>query len=255
MTSSWLALRIKGDILSNELVKNQHVLPKRSIERFCNENGMVQAHLVSKNRTFPAKPGNKIFTVNREWDQRSEEGYGKSIEDNYQSLADSVLATGRRSLSMAECVVVSKFYALWCFRSSIKKYDWLMQEEPAGDCEALTDEQKKVVELNHFFYKDENGVVPSRFKRGLAIQVAIDACSDRNPGQRWFVSQSDRLEFIVSDNPYGSFIVPFSPTMCFMCLIDVRFLSFEQVKKINFEAIRRSKFYYFARNLGVTICA
>ncbi|WP_189415165.1 DUF4238 domain-containing protein [Cellvibrio zantedeschiae] len=242
--------------MSNELVKNQHVLPSKSIERFCNEKGMVQAHRIQGNNTFPANPRNKMFCVHRLWDQRAEQGYGKKIEDNYQSVVERVLASGCRVLSSKDNEIISEFYALWCLRSSIESYDESMSGNLVGVTgNTLTDEQKLNLELKQTIYIEEGGVVPMHFKRGITMQMAIDSFILRNPNLKWFVAQSKLLEFIVSDNPEGEFIIPFTPAQCFICSFHVPILSVEQVRRINMGAIMRSKFYYFARKLSVTLYA
>ena len=238
--------------MSHELVKNQHVLPSKSIERFCNLKGMVQAHRIRENSTFPANPRNKMFCVHRLWDQRAEQGYGKNIEDNYQSLVERVLSSGCRILSNKDCEIISEFYALWCFRSSIENYDESMSGNLIGVTgDILTDEQKLNLELKHVIYVEEGGVVPMRFKRGITMQMAIDSFILRNSNLKWYIAESKSLEFIVSDNPEGEFIIPFTPMLCFICSFHVPVLSLEQVRGINMSAIMRSKSYYFARELGV----
>ncbi len=71
-----------------KLTRAQHVVPKRSIERFKNINGSVLVNLIESQKTFSAKPGNSAFCVNRVWDQRSEDGWMHGIESRYQNLAD-----------------------------------------------------------------------------------------------------------------------------------------------------------------------
>lgn len=245
-----------GVTLGLELVKNQHVLPYKSIARFCNDKGVVEVHRIQGNNTFVANPKNKMFCVNRLWDQRSEQGYGKRIEDNYQCLVEKVLATNFRVISRTDCETISKFYAIWIFRSSIERYDALSSGNLVGVAgDSLTSEQKLSVELNHAIYIEEGGVVPMHFKRGITMQMAIDSFILRNPNLQWFISESKDLEFIVSDNPEGDFIIPFTPNFCFICAFNAPFLSLEQVRGINLRAILRSKSYYFAKKLSGTLYA
>jgi hypothetical protein len=114
----------------------------------------------------------------------------------------------------------------------------------------LTEEQKINLELKHYMYIEEGGLVAPHFLRGITMQMAIDSFILRNPYLKWSVAESKSLEFIVSDNPEDAFIIPFTPTQCFICSFQVRSLGTEQVKKINMDAIMRSKSYYFARNLS-----
>lgn len=217
---------------------------------------MVQAHRIQDKTTFQASPRNKMFCVNRVWDQRAEQGFGKKIEDSYQSLVERVLVSGTRSLSNKDNEIISMFYALWCFRSTIEKYDDAMSGNLEGiTCKNLTAEEKLNLELKHAIYIEEGGVVPMHFKRGRSMQMAIDYFISRNSHLNWFISESRLLEFIVSDNPRGEFIIPFTPSLCFICMFNVPVLSSEEVSRLNMNAIMRSKSYYFARNLGATFYA
>lgn len=61
-------------------------------------------------------PRNPIFCVRRAWDQRSEHGYMRQIEDRFQTLANRIVG-GCRSLSEPECKIVTEYYALWRYRA------------------------------------------------------------------------------------------------------------------------------------------
>tara|TARA_Y100000782_G_scaffold38707_1_gene43219 strand:- start:8263 stop:8991 length:729 start_codon:yes stop_codon:yes gene_type:complete len=242
--------------LSQSLVNKQHVLPAKSIERFCNSDGNVQVRRLKSGNTFPAKPNNNIFCVTRIWDQRCEQGYGKGIEDRFQELVEYVLANKLKSLPLRGHKTATEFYALWCLRSSIKSYDkygeGILLETTDNN---LSEEQKIAVELKHSIYIEPNGVVPDHFKRGLTIQIAVEQFVLRNPQLKWSICCSDSLEFIVSDNPEGEFIIPITPKQCFICGFDITQLSSEQMTQLNLNALARSKEYYFACDLGSCIRA
>lgn len=249
-------LSIRVITLEQNLVNNQHVLPAKSIERFGNESGVVQVRRIKSGNTFPATPSNKIFCVERVWDQRSEQGYGKHIEDKFQSLMEYVLNNQLKFVPYDSHKIISMFYALWCFRSRIESYDGLADGNLVGvKGSILTDEEKKNIELRHAIYIEEDGVVPKHFKRGLTMQMAIDLFLSRNPNLKWSICKSDSLEFIVSDNPQGEFIIPVTPKKCLICGFDIEKLNFQQVLGLNFKALMRSNEYYFARNLAACINA
>lgn len=242
--------------MNQSLVNNQHVFPAKSIERFCCSSGQVQVRRLKSENTFPAGPKNNIFCVKRVWDQRSEQGYGKKIEDNFQSLIEYVLNNNLEYLPPEGHKIASVFYVLWCLRSKIESYDELAEGNLVGVTGSeLTDEQKKNVEFSHSIYIEEGGVVPKHFKRGLTMQMVIDQFISRNPNLKWSICNSNTLEFVVSDNPEGEFIVPITPTKCLICGFDITMFSYEQILSLNFKAIARSKEYYFARNLGACINA
>jgi hypothetical protein len=215
---------------------------------------MVQAHRIHEKITFQANPRNKMFCVKRVWDQRAEQGFGKNIENSYQSLVERVLASATRSLSNDDNKIISMFYALWCFRSSIEQYDFAMSGNLEGITgKNLTAEDKLNLELKHSIYIEEGGVVPMHFKRGRSMQMAIDYFISRNSHLNWFVAESRFLEFIVSDNPRRESIIPFTPSLCFICEFNAPVLSLDEVTRLNMNAIMHSKSYYFARNLGATL--
>lgn len=240
--------------MSRNLVKKQHVLPQKSIERFCNGNGMVQAHRIHEGKTFPVKPNNGMFCVRRVWDQRAEQGFGKRIEDRFQFLVESILASGRRSLFLEEHDVILKFYALWWIRSTIDQYDEGMSGNLVGvKGDNLTLEQRINVELKHQIFVEEGGVVPMHFKRGFAMQRAIDIFTAANSHLRWSITESKSIEFVVSDNPKEDFRIPITPRLCFICHFHASILTSDQVRALNLDAINRSKSYYFARDLEAVL--
>jgi len=198
--------------LNQSLVKNQHVFPAKSIERFCNSNGHVQVWRLKSENTFPTGPRNNIFCVTRVWDQRSEQGYGKRIEDRFQALIEYVLANDLKSLPLEGHKTATEFYALWCLRSKIESYDKYAEGNLVGVTgNNLSEEQKKTIELKHSMYIEPGGVIPSHFKRGLTMQMEILQFMHRNPQLKWCICNSNSLEFVVSDNPEGEFIIPITP--------------------------------------------
>lgn len=87
------------------------------------------------------------------------------------------------------------------------------------------------------------------------MQMGIDMFMNRNTDLRWFISRSNRLDLLVSDNPEGEFIVPVTPKLCFILGFNVPMLSTDQVIRLNLASIARSKHYYFARSLSKCVCA
>jgi len=240
--------------LINGIVKNQHIFPNKSIERFCGSSGMVQVYRLNERKIFHAHPRNKMFCADRVWDQRSEKGYGKKIEDQYQSLAEQILKSPLKSIPAHGHKILSEFYSLWYFRSNIRKYDELLKDNPKGvSANILTNAQKLDIELKHGIYAEADGTIPIHFKRGQVMEMAIDGNVARNNWLKWYISESKDLEFIVSDNPTESVIVPLTPKFCFVCEIDKPCLSVYDVKNLNVQAILRSKTYYFARKLSACL--
>lgn len=106
----------------HQLTINQHCFPKKSIERFCNEKGVVEVFLIDKNKTVPMKPDNGIFCARRVWDQRAETIFMQSVENAYQELVSKLEVEGwSRRLSSEEDQIVTDMYSLWHVRCCWKK--------------------------------------------------------------------------------------------------------------------------------------
>jgi hypothetical protein len=242
--------------VSQTLVKNQHTLPFKSIKRFINNKGNVQVFLKNTDNNFPAKPDNEVFCLTRVWDQRSEQGYGKDIEDNFQKLVDSVLSNSIKSLTSNEHKIVTTFYLLWCLRTTVKDYDHLAKGKlNSVSGHELSEQEKLDIELQHSYYVEQDGNVPKHFKRGRSMEMAIGSFIKRNPSLQWYLCKSPEVDLIVSDSPAGEYIVPITPSLCFYCNFDYKNLTIEQAVKLNLNSIARANKYYFANDISRCIYA
>src|SRR5580692_2878660 len=101
----------------NGLTLAQHVFPRRSLERFAGADGRVVVNDLVRARSRRAKPVDTLFCARRAWDQRAETGYMKGIEDEFQVLADALIAGQASISSAAERTVICQFFALWHMRA------------------------------------------------------------------------------------------------------------------------------------------
>jgi hypothetical protein len=62
------------------------------------------------------KPEDKLFCARRVWDQKSELGYMKKIEDSFQILAAKMSDSKIANLGPSENKTVTEFFTLWEFR-------------------------------------------------------------------------------------------------------------------------------------------
>src|ERR1700730_17538642 len=76
----------------NRLTIKQHVLPAASIARFADAKGGVWVHDLIRGKRRVTHRNDVIFCAQRAWDQRSESGFMKRIEDAFQSLAEMIIA-------------------------------------------------------------------------------------------------------------------------------------------------------------------
>jgi hypothetical protein len=232
------------------VVKNQHVFPAKSISRFTREDGFVRVNYHSRKKLLNLKPKNIFFCKKSAWSQRAEQGYGKSIEDNFQGFVESYLL---KELSTHKCPhkVVSEFFSLWIFRSRIENYDDLLNVKLNGVTGSnLTAEEKNNLELKHMMYINEDGSLDKRFARDIAMQRAIDEFVATKLVEDWHVCISEKMSFIVPDTPCEYIIVPITPSIC-LCYGGVfkSYLSEKEVREINILAIKGSRQYYFSNDL------
>lgn len=244
-----------------EIVKKQHIFPAKSISRFYDSNGAVEVNLIPqlkifKTKILKTKSKDQIFTVNRAWDQKSEQGYGLKIEHSFQNLTDSVLKDEIFVLPPEANALITKFYMLWYSRSVITEQDLhLASNIKITDLQGvgLSDLEKEQIELDHGLYVNHDQTLPMHFQRGMVIKGTIDSFFDRNPNLKWYVCKSSALEFIVPDIPSKDIIIPISPSICYSCGVNFGDVTIEKMIELNRNAIVGSKNYYFGRSLARTL--
>ena len=128
----------------HELTVKQHCFPRRSIERFVNDDGIVHVWLIEQRKSIRVLPKDQLFCARWVWDQRVEAGFMREVEDAYQELADGI-EEGRivRQLRVDENRVVTEMYSLWRVRSKWRRTP--LPDEPLKD----------VIGLEHECSKDE----------------------------------------------------------------------------------------------------
>jgi hypothetical protein len=227
----------------------QHVFPFRSIARFCGSNGQVSVHFLTTMKVIKSTPGNQLFCATRIWDQRTEAGYMKTIEDEFQFLASKIV-NGLNSIPLEAHVSVSKFFALWHLRSHRKK-----QPEPdhtlnAMQGERLSKDQKEILERKHMIFADTNASVPGRMMLGLLLQREIDKITTRRLyGKRWGIVRANNGEFIIPD-VVDLAVVPVSPTISLVCDCDDSKIAESQVAEINRKFHDSATEYLIANDFG-----
>ena len=186
----------------HELTLKQHCFPRRSIERFANQDGIVHVWLKEQGKSIPARPEDQVFCARWVWDQRAEDGFMREVEDAYEALAEEIVQ-GRivRRLRPGENNAVTEMYALWLVRSKWRGSP--LEDQPL----------ENVIGLAHEFSQDEReglekigvAVVGPDFKlkgRHIASGVAqLDFFRLRSglKQQRWAVLKTVGTEFVVPD--------------------------------------------------------
>ena len=228
----------------------QHVFPARSIERFAGDDGNVAVKHRQSKREFRIPPDDKLFCAQRVWDQRAEAGYMKQIEDEFQTLADEIIA-GLNQIGPEKSRIATKFFALWCSR-------FRQRNEPTPDHfvegilgENLSKDQEEVLERNWIGYLRTGQMMPGRILSGLQIQMTIQQFEAHFRDTHWGIVVAREGEFVLPDTFGKLAIVPVTPKICLCCGIEGLELSMSEVSKINRQAVQSTQDYCVARDFAM----
>lgn len=232
------------------LTINQHIFPAASIKRFSGVKGNVEVKRVGAKQSFTAKSDNKIFCGEFVWDHGSESGFMKNIEDRFQNLVGSFINDCRERFSSDENKIVTEMYALCCVRFMRKRTPILGQKLNGVKPENLTIDEQEILEKKGCSYVDSNSIVSSRQMTGMQIRFDIDRICKQMTNVNWGVLSAEIGEFIVPDNFTKHAYFPLNPTMVLAANQTNRSIGFEEVERINRNAIESSDTYFFARELS-----
>lgn len=233
----------------HKLTINQHVFPKKSIDRFSDESGLVQLFRTDGSKVISASSTNSLFCAKRVWDQSTEAGIGKHIEDRFQGLVDSILAGHSNVIGHFEKTVVEDFFSLWRTRQKFRAegLDDFKLEGIEGD--SLTKDEQEILERQHIIFCID-GVMPGRFAAGTHVFGYMNTFRQDNQHMQWGIVRAGEGEFIVPDCYQDMMIVPVSPKLMIVADQPNSTLTRSEVAVINQTAIARSTDYYFARRLS-----
>ena len=235
----------------HRLTVNQHVFPVRSIARFTNDDGTVSLNDMSRGLLRRAKPTDEVFCAKRAWDQRAESGYMKSIEDEFQELADDVLNGSLLRIRNDKNLVVSQFYSLWYMRARHRDLPTQsVKLNGVTEGRNLTKDERELLEKRGVMTTGEGGTVPLRHINAVQLQIKTAHYADQiNALGNWGVIQAQGGEFMVPDVP-SHCIVPLTPNVCLVMPSRNGTIRAENVAQINQAFATEAKNYVFARELG-----
>ena len=235
------------------LTIRQHVIPARSLGRFTNIDGFVQVSTANAiNNVLSLKPSNKFFTLARVWDQRSESGWMKQIEDSFQTLVDDILSKRIVSVAGENIATVAYFFSLWYWRS---------RQEPQIETElqfkgitgsSLTHEEEEQLEKRYIMFARLGGRVPARFLTGLNLQKQTDEYAHSIKDWTWGIIQAKSGEFLMPDVPNYGFL-PISPKVLLAANHPNGMILKTHLKKINIALLSYTWKYFIARNIGTAM--
>jgi hypothetical protein len=235
--------------MSGIIVKNQHILPSRSIQRFCATNGNVEVLRKASGEKFSAKPNNKIFCVTRLWDQGTEKSFGKQIEDEFQSVIEQILQCGDYAIPKKQHRSITRFLALWRYRASIDSEAYPIHEASKLTPTVTDPNEKILLDELHIHYVDESGSFPSRNMRGIELQGQVMMFNRTHQDLSWCLVKSLHLDLIVPDSPENDLFIPITPSMCLLAGKAFPELSLAQSKDANTRSYVKSKNIIFGRSV------
>lgn len=229
------------------LTINQHVLPKESIARFSQKDGFVSVFLLKQKKTFRLSPKDALFCAMRVWNQASEHGFMRKVEDDFQALANDILSDRIDcNFCPSENLIISHFHALCRMRAEARQTphpDVQIQGVAPGS--ALTKDQEEVLEKNGYIFP-RGTTIPGRHIESLRIQMLFARlCA---PETTWAVVYSRMIEFLVPDSFREIGIVPLAPNCCLVANQIGGEISPDNAIRINRIAVAHSSTYYFARD-------
>lgn len=230
-----------------------HTFPRMSISRFCNK-GVVALHDNLRDLDRPATPSDAIFCARRAWDKRSEVGYMKSIEDEFQQLAERIITDRVTEINDAQQQSVDYFFALWYMRTRFKYLP--SHEITANGIEGhkYTKAQEESLEKDGFLFARKGGRIPARQINGLQMEFRIRGYAKQiAPGTKWGIIQAQEGEFIVPDVPTHA-IIPLTPTRCLVSFAPNGLILKDNVAEINRRLKADSRKYFFAKDFSMCPC-
>lgn len=235
----------------HNLTVNQHVMPRRSIERFA-RNGEVEVFTLQYGKKAKRHPKNELFCVKRLWDQREETIGSHSTEEAYLRVADHVLSGGRE-LSLAQQEAVTEMFFLWRARCRAKQQPAKDEVLKGVEGTKLTQDEQEILESKGVIYLDEEGRVPSRFLNGVLMRITKDRDHFDLGPINWGILEATEGEFLVPDNCGSALLMPLSPKICFGGNMRSQRLSLDELAKTNSFLRSLAVSYYFGRDLNACL--
>ncbi len=233
-----------------QLAIRQHVFPRASIARFAGTDGKVSVKRVGEGTARKYSPGSKIFCAKRAWDQRSEIGYMKDIEDEFQNLAKEI-DCGLDCLTPLQHLAATRFFALWSLRAQIE-YSPIPDQPVRGGIrgEPWTKDQQERLEKQGAIYIRSDQTMPGRFAAGWQVLMGIDAVTAQFDGRAWRIVKADEGEFVCPDSFGQLAALPVTPTVSLHLGHQDSTISKREVAMWNCLARQLARRYIFARDFA-----
>lgn len=236
------------------LTRRQHVLPKKSIGRFCDADGNVEVLWKDGGNTFLARPGNPVFCADRVWSQKAEVGWMKDIEDEFQLVAEKVLG-GEDFSDLVYQNAINMFWSLWVQRQNVRDAEaFYVGEELIDrvsiDADALFNAQERdELEVQGFATIEQCGI-PSRYLFSSTIGQNTRDQFNAMRSYRWGAVIASGVNFLVPDHVSHQCYVPISASVALVAGVrGFSAVSSEAVASLNHQFLSQAKNYCFSRRI------
>jgi hypothetical protein len=237
----------------HELTIDQHVFPKRSLQRFASADGRLSVRKPpDAANELRLKPKNPLFCAKRVWDHGAEGGFMRHIESQFQTVADGIVAATNPSLADEQHILATDFYALWRVRAHLranripdKRLHGIIKKEAQHSADEL-----EYLEKNNIGYINNDLTLPGRWAASAHIGMFIGNYRKQHPNLRWGVVTSIKAEFIVPDQ-FGEYtVIPVMPKVCLIANVKDMEVTEQSVRKINATALEVAKDYIIAQSFA-----
>ena len=247
----------------HNLTCRQHILPRKSIERFADKDGLVSVLFLKgsksgKSERLPSK--NDLFCAKRAWDQRSEVITKKVYEDPFQELAERIVSGETQSLGPKDNITATAFWGLWRARFLADSRNPPEYKTVIGCTGIESKDLRESIEKNLGLFINPESTIPGRAITGQTIQKSIDCILMELGNLEWVIAETKESEFIVSDHPY-IFYIPISPKKCLIpftpSILQTQnlkrkvYLGRERVVAMNKSQVEVSDTYVFSRSIDI----
>jgi len=236
----------------HELTHCQHVIPVASIKRFANAKGLVEIWLKAEERAVPRAPGNELFYAKRVWDQMTEHGRFRRIEDAFQDVARRLLGGTASTVASEDEVAVNEFYALCYCRGQLKASTPPdVGQDVLGASVPYDKNEAEILERNGYVSVRPDGTLPGRHLAGIVSFFKIRDLSSHLSNYRWRVLRSTTAQFLVPDQFPDKPVMPIAPRVCLIAGVEGGIdVDEDVVRELNRLLIAASREFYFAHDLA-----
>lgn len=204
----------------NEIIVNQHVIPRVHILEWSEDDRMVKVHELDSAKTKPLAASSNYFCVMRLWDQWAETEMLGSNENNYNQQ----LRLFKEGKSFTEIEHVMAYYSMLCVRCLVaseerpnfkSEFESLSYEPTKAE---LEENEKQMKGSVHYIQMntDEGSQHIERILVREKMQMYFRHWCSSLVGQEWHVVAGGDTSFVLPDALHknilrGCHILPISP--------------------------------------------